>query len=168
MPVRLNFITLEFCSSTMWGVSTAVGSPFFFGGLTMGHVSNRKIRDLKRYQNGRLPLANPQQGRLDSAETPFARPVARRNSLPHAEAPKPKPTNRSWTWQWTHPYLMTATAFGVASATALLHGADLLFGWPFHRASEVYDVVALVCAFVHAIFCITVFQDLPKYAKSKS
>jgi hypothetical protein len=154
----------------------------------MGQVSPERIRQLNQHTN-KEAVAKRKRSEQPSAKSKTANPRAelaqpkrrrvadRRPTDPKAtlsrkSKPKPKEQKRpspkvypDWHWAWTHPYVMTAFAFGVGSNIAILHLADLLFGWPFHGASLLYDGVAAVCGCVLAAMCVHTYRDLPKYGQ---
>lgn len=147
----------------------------------MGQVSKDKLQNLKRQSTQRIRKKGAIQENQSVAKTSASRPEMEQisetkwihrgnsgNEIDHRTKRTTKSTsgNRSsawrWHWQWNLPYLMTAFAMTIALVTVFFHGIDLLFAWPFHRASVMYDSTALVCGLVFAMMCISVYGELQK------
>jgi hypothetical protein len=151
----------------------------------MGHVSTKKTRKLKQRISGdsvakrkgnaqpaikkRIDLLHeltPTRRRKLATERPayLSADPNRKRKLNKAPMVNPKPkVYPVWHWAWTHPYIMTAFAFGVGSNIATLHLTDLFFGWPFHGLCLLYDAVATCSGFVLAGMCAHTYRDLTKY-----
>ena len=140
----------------------------------MGQVSQKRIQHLKKHTNkegASKKQAPVQRARRVSNKTaavrsqrPSQRPPVSRQRRP--ETPDTKKAKRSrpkarpdWHWRWTPRYLMTAFAFTVGSLAALLHGSDLLFGWPFHGLTYMFDGVATFCGITLAAMCVHTYRE---------
>jgi lipopolysaccharide export LptBFGC system permease protein LptF len=140
----------------------------------MGQVSQKRIQQLKKHTNkegASKKQAPAQRARRVSNKTaavrskrPSQRPPVSRQ--PRPETPDTKKAKRSrpkarldWHWRWTPPYLMIAFAFTVGSIAALLHGSDLLFGWPFHGLTCMFDGIATFCGITLAAMCVHTYRE---------
>ena len=146
----------------------------------MGQVSQKRIQQRKKHTNqeGASKKQAPAQRARRVSNKPTAvrskRPSQRQSvsRQPRPETPVIRKAKRSrpkarpdWHWRWTPPYLMIAFAFTVGSITALLHGSDLLFGWPFHGLTHMFDGVATFCGITLAAMCVHTYRDMPRHER---
>lgn len=73
------------------------------------------------------------------------------------------PQKRARRIDWSIPAIMIYFSLVMGVVIVLLHGLDILVGWPFHQASIMYDVVFLACGAILAGMSWHTYQERVRF-----